>query len=285
MKKSFLMFAVLFSITVCGVANAGKESLPGILSLLLGGSSHYNGPPLAHQAAMVGPLSGAVVKAYRVNKLDSPVEGPKNAVNDTSNLEAAGTFQLSLTGVVDSEWVVVTASSGKDIDANGDGVADPAPTQSLGTLHTLARAQDWRAKHLRVTPLTEIAWRYVVNLAPEIAQDELDIRLGDLARALIKTDISGNGTIDYDDILAFDPANPTHRAKLAINYDLLTTTNDAGQTILASLLAGDTNTCLAQLDETFSYLMTRFPAPDSRYHSIKLSLCLWSRSCRLGCSV
>ncbi|MCI5189377.1 MAG: DUF1566 domain-containing protein, partial [Candidatus Electrothrix sp. AS4_5] len=172
-------------------------------------------------------------------------------------------------------WVCVAASGGEDIDADGNGAVDTAPTANKGTLHALARASDWRTKHIRITPLSEIAWQYVENMIPAVSAEEVKIRLADLARYLIKADISGNGTIDWDDILAFDPANAAHRDKLAFDYTWLTKANDAGQTILASLQAGEKDAVLAQLDATFSWLMTRFPVPDSRYKSVKLSLAVF----------
>ncbi|MCI5144188.1 MAG: hypothetical protein D3923_01375, partial [Candidatus Electrothrix sp. AR3] len=228
--------------------------------------------PLSHQAAMVGPLADASIQAFRVTDLSMPVEGPKDAIQNSTNLLAAGTFDLALIGAADNEWIVVEATGGEDIDADGDGIADISSTPNQGTLHALARASDWRSKHLRITPLTEIGWRYAENLISAVSAEELDIRLADLARYLIKTDISGNGIIDWDDILAFDPADAVHKDKLKFNYDWLTTANDAGQTILSSLRAGEIDAILAQLDETFSWLMTRFPEPDSRYHAVKLSL-------------
>ncbi len=269
-RKIVAAAIVLVSVIFSGVvAEAGKEVLPGILSLLLG-SSHYSGAPRSNQALMVGPLSGNVVAAYRVSSLDTPLEGPKNAVS-SNDLKSAGTFDLALAGAADSDLIVVAATGGSDIDYNGDGTVDSVPTANHGTLHALASAKDWRTKHLRITPLTELAWRYIENLIPEVSEAELAIRMADLADYLIKTDIDGNGKIDWYDILAFNPSEAGDLAKLKFNYAWLTSANDAGDTILASLLAGVSKLpqLLAQMDETFSYLMTRYPAPDSRYHSIK----------------
>jgi uncharacterized protein (TIGR02145 family) len=190
----------------------------------------------------------------------------------SDNLDAAGTFDLSLTGVADTDWVVVAANGGADIDYNGDGVVDPAPTANCGTLHALAKAGDWRSRHLRVTPLTELAWRFAEKLVPAVSSEELAIRLADLARYLIKTDIDGSGAVDWYDILAFDPADPAHRAKLATSYDWLSNVDDGGNSIISALLAGNEAQMLACMDETYTWLMTRFPAPDSRYNSVKLSL-------------
>ncbi|MCI5163220.1 MAG: hypothetical protein D3917_14615, partial [Candidatus Electrothrix sp. AX5] len=271
MKKIFLLLIMTVLAAVLAVNATAGSSLPAIIMLLLGKST-YNGPPLSHQAAMIGPLSGASVQAFQIDDLRTAQEGPIDAAENDSNLLSAGTFDLSLAGVSDSAWIVVEATGGEDIDGDGNGAADTAPTANQGTLHALARASDWRGKHIRITPLTEIGWRYVENMIPTVSTEELNIRLADLARYLVKSDISGNGTVDWDDILAFDPANAAHRDKLAFDYNWLTTANDEGQTILASLQTGKTEAVLAQLDATFSWLMTRFSVPDSRYRSVKVKL-------------
>ncbi|MEA2115835.1 MAG: hypothetical protein U9P36_10725, partial [Thermodesulfobacteriota bacterium] len=190
----------------------------------------------------------------------------------SNDLLTAGIFGLTLSGVADDDWIVVSASGGSDIDHNGDGTVDPSPTINKGTLHAVAKAADWRNKHLRITPLTELAYRFTEHLFSQIPQDELAIRLQDLARYLIKTDIDGSGTVDWNDILLFNPANPEHRDKLTTSYDWLSTVNDEGHSIIDSLLAGNEKQMLSCMDEIYSYLMTRFPVPDSRYHSVKITL-------------
>ena len=225
----------------------------------------------SHQAAIVGPLSNTEIAAYQITALSQPAEGPINAAQ-SNDLQTAGSFDLALSGVADDDWIVVSATGGEDIDHDGDGIVDPLATTSLGTIHAIAKAGDWRNKNLRVTPLTELAYRFSEHLFSEIPQEDLAIRLADLARNLIKTDIDGNGSVDWYDILAFDPANPAHRDKLSTSYDWLSTVNEEGYSILASLLAGDETQMLSCMDDTYSYLMTRFPVPDSRYHSVKITL-------------
>ncbi len=233
MKRHRLAVFILLILAYVFSSTAYSGNLLMMIAPLLG-KQQKAVVPLSHQAVMGGPLSGSSIKAFKLADLTAPTEGPKNAAAN-NNLLAAGTFDLSLAGLVDNEWVVVEASGGKDIDANSNGIADTSPTQNLGTLHALARASDWRTKHLKVTPLTEIGWRYIENLISAVSADELAIRFADLARYLIKIDIDGNGAIDWNDLLAFDPENAADRDKLAFDYDWLSTTNDAGQIILASL--------------------------------------------------
>ncbi len=227
---------------------------------------------LRHQAMITGPLSGAGIAAYRVEDLSTIVEGTKKANTSINDLQIAGTFDISLPGVAGDEWILVTAAGGEDIDADGDGVADTVATENSGTLHALAKASDWRTKNIKISPLTELVWRFTENLIPDIPADELEIRLADLARHLIQSDIDGSGEIDWHDFLVFDPSNPTHRDCLATSYDWLSTVNDEGHSLIGSLLAGDTEQMLSLMDEIYTWLMTRFPIPDSRFDSVKLSL-------------
>lgn len=242
------------------------EVLDALQSISTSGSS------LRHQAVIVGPLSGSGITTYRADDLFDKIEGTRQASRSTSDLTVAGTFELSLTGIADDEWIVVSAEFGEDIDHDGNGIADTAIVENLGTLHAIARASDWRTRNIIISPLTEIVYQYTQNLISAVSADELEIRLKDLAYYLIKTDIDGNGAIDWHDFLAFNPADQTHLDSLKTSYDWLTTEDEEGNTILASILAGDEEQMLACMDETYSYLMTRSAVPDSRYDSIKITL-------------
>jgi hypothetical protein len=226
---------------------------------------------VTHQAAIVGPLSGAKITAHKVTDPRQSLEGSKGTIQ-SYDLASAGLFVLSLNDAGNDDWIIVSATGGEDIDHDGDGSVDASPTTNQGTLHALAKASDWKNRNLHITPITELAYRYVEHLFTKVSQEDLVIRLGDLARKLIKTDIDGNDFIDWYDILAFDPANPTHLDKLTTSYSWLSSVDDDGYSIITSLLTGDEDQMLSCMDETFSYLMTRFPVPDSRYSSIKVAL-------------
>lgn len=226
---------------------------------------------LKHKATVAGPLSSAQITAYQITDLRQSIEGPANTLL-SDNLDTAGLFGLALSDAGEEDWIVVSATGGEDIDHDGDGTVDLVATSNLGTLHALAKAVDWRNKNLRITPLTELAYRYTEHLFAEVPPEDIAIRLADLARNLIKSDIDGNGLVDWYDILAFDSADPAHRDKLTTSYDWLSTADEEGHSILASLLAGEEAQMLSCMDDIYSYLMTLFPVPDSRYHSVKVTL-------------
>lgn len=62
MKKLFFLFAVLFSVAVCGVANAGKESLPGIYHILFRAPKTMAGPSVFGTTDTIATLSATINK-------------------------------------------------------------------------------------------------------------------------------------------------------------------------------------------------------------------------------
>jgi hypothetical protein len=224
--------------------------------------------------AILGPLSGAQINAYRLSDLDNPIEGPFDAEASTSDLGLAGTFFLALTGIPDDEWILVTATGGTDIDADDDGVVDGSPTQNLGTLHALARAGDWRGGGVHITALSDIVWDYTRNLVGKVPPENLAIRLDDLVWQFIEQDLDGDSLIDRKDFLHFVPSNAVHRAALNFDYQRLFTPDAEGDSIIGALHNGDEALIGELLDTEFSHTLTRLPVPDSRYQSVRVGLVL-----------
>ena len=228
--------------------------------------------PLNLNQALLGPLAGATIHAYRLGDLRTPVEGPILADGSRADLARAGTFQLTLAGIPKNEWILVTATGGRDLDAEDDGVLDAAPTFNDGTIHALAKAADWRLGGVKVSALSDIFWRYTRNLADKVRPDEISIRLGDLLGQFIQTDLTGDRVITLRDLLVFSPANPAHRAALNFDYARLFALDAEGHSIVAALHAGDEATLERLLDREFGHTLSRVPAPDSRYQYGRIAL-------------
>ena len=62
MKKSFFLFAALFSVTVCGVANAGNETLPAIYHILFLAPRTLAGPSVSGTTDTTTTLSATINK-------------------------------------------------------------------------------------------------------------------------------------------------------------------------------------------------------------------------------
>ena len=210
--------------------------------------------------AILGPLSGATIQAYRLTDLANPIEGPSLAGQSADNLALAGTFTLALTGVPDDEWVLVTASGGEDIDADDNGILDQTPTPNLGTLHALARAQDWRAGGLRVTVLTDLAWRQVESAAEIGDVERVEAGLQWASIELLQQDLDVDGLLDYRDLLAFNPIDPTQAGALPFPYSRFQTVPSADQSVISGIRAGDDQALLAAVTHLFGDSLA-LPAP------------------------
>ncbi len=260
------------SLSLCApsITFEGPISVANGAQLSVGNSACSMGSP--YNQAILGPLSGTAINAYRLTDLSHPVEGPIEAATSTSDLNLAGAFFLRLGSIPDDEWILVTATGGLDLDADDDGVLDASPTDSLGTLHALAKAQDWRSGGIHVTALSDMVWRYTHNLIGVVDPAELAIRLGDLALQLVAEDMDDSGTIDPNDILAFSPRDPLHQDRLNFDFARLFLQDDMGVSIVGAIHAGDEDLLAEQLDLHFGHTLTRYPVPDSRYASIKVEV-------------
>ncbi|WP_419633993.1 hypothetical protein [Thiolapillus sp.] len=149
-------------------------------------------------------------------------------------------------------WILVAASGGRDIDADDDGNTNTPSTPNKGTLYGLAKAREWRNGNVRVTALTDLAWRFARSLIGEVAPTQLYIRLDDLARALISQDINADGVVDHHDIHAFVPHDPAHRSSLNFEYDALIEPDANGDSVIGAHHSGDSNLLDALLEKKSS---------------------------------
>ena len=164
--------------------------------------------------AMLGPLSGATINAYRLSDLSTAFEST-TANSSKTDLSLAGSFNLELTDINDDEWIVVTATGGVDIDSDDDGVIDATPTTNNGTLHAVATAADWKTGG-NISLLTEIVWQQVKLLTPN--SDEFEVALQTATVGVLSDDLNADTLLDYRDPIAFNPQNHSHISNTVIDY-------------------------------------------------------------------
>jgi len=99
--------------------------------------------PNDNNRVLLGPLIGADVVVTRVGNSTETLE--TTTTSTTSDLETGGSFSLTLDGLPDNDWVLVTVTGGSDIDADDDNVIDATPTLNTGEIRALGTASDWRA--------------------------------------------------------------------------------------------------------------------------------------------
>ncbi|MET0035467.1 MAG: LamG-like jellyroll fold domain-containing protein [Candidatus Thiodiazotropha lotti] len=248
--SSALSLSILIGIAGCGGGGGGSGSTtPPVTS-----------QPGASQASL-GPLSGSSIRAYRLTNLTSPVEGPITAGQSSTDLALAGSFDFELTGIPDGEWVLVTATGGSDIDADDDGVADSSPTANSGTVHALAKAADWRAG-AKINVLTELAWQAVAADVQAGNTTLLESDLKWVANNLIGSDITSDTLIDYADLVAFDPANTSHRQSLVFDFRDFFSADGSGSSLIDYIHQADVSGLQARTSELFANQLSTIRVPD-----------------------
>ncbi len=215
----FSMAAALM-LSACGGGGGGGTSTPAPTATA-GGIK-----------AVLGPLAGATIKAYRLTDLVNPIEGPIRSNGSLTDLNAAGSFDLTLAGIPKSEWILVTATGGADIDANDDCVVDAVPTLNTGTIHAIAKASDWLNGSCSVNVITDMIYRGVsasLDL-PSASSSAIQAAL-DAATSNWITDINNDGLTDYRDSFSFNPVN--HKSRTKVNWTLISSG------YIASIHSGD----------------------------------------------
>ena len=212
--------------------------------------------------AVLGPLAGAEIRAHRLDDLVTPVEGPLTADPSLTDLARAGTFRLSLSGIPDDAWILVTASGGQDIDADDDGILDDSPTANSGTLHAVGKASDWRAGGLRINVLTEMAWQQVVSAAQAGDTARLAAGLQWAANVLLRQDLGIDGVLNYRDLLQFNPLDPLKDKVLTVPFSQLQATSTGALSVIQSLLAWDEASLVAAIAALYGDTLALPVAPD-----------------------
>ncbi len=186
----------------CALTTADFENFPLLMTILASNDEFFLEPEfkrIGKNKVTRGPVAGATVKAFTFDDLEKPVE-ERRSLKARQDLDAAGTFSLSLDDIPDDELVVVVASGGEDLDIDGDGVLDKKPTPNFGSLFAVARASDWRAGGNKVNLLTDIAYLLAGTKDPSKVLE----RVGKIAAVTAK-DVDGSGDRDYRDLLGYDP--------------------------------------------------------------------------------
>jgi len=132
-KKICFAFAMLFSVTVCGMANAGKDSLPAILALLLGGSSH---PPVAASTLPDTGQTGDYTATFGEDS-DYTINPP--SYTDNQN----GTVSDNNTGLMWQQAGVVQKYNWYQAAGIYDATFNPT-TQNVCEAQTTGGYSDWR---------------------------------------------------------------------------------------------------------------------------------------------
>ena len=162
---------------------------------------------------VIGPVEGATVSVYTLDDLDAPPL-------ESSVTGEKGAFSFLLAGIDPETLLAVRAEGGLDIDANDDGLVDLVATPVDGAVHAFVTAGDLRDGRVRVSAVSEMAFRYAETLLTNTHPDDIKIRLGDIADTLLTQRLADVGE-PFEDLGRFNPLSEEHRERLAIDYEAL----------------------------------------------------------------
>ena len=178
-------------------------------------SSLSRNSPFTGQAQL-GPLVNATVELHPIDQLD------KSAIytaqtTDSDDLTHAGLFAIPNDLIDDQGIYLISVSGGEDIDVDDDGVLDALRTTNSGTVHSIITGAQIKTGDFSVSIVTEVAYQNSLYLlATNVTHEALKNNIDVLARHLIKQDITEDGTIAAEDLLAWQPVS--HQSALTHSY-------------------------------------------------------------------
>jgi hypothetical protein len=172
------------------------------------GEGNGNGPPVGPDAgkgrAVLGPIAGADYEIHLLSDLDA---GPvATGVTTTGAIDEAGRAEVDPGLFTDAALYLVVVSGGEDIDVDDDGVADDVPTPVNGKVHAVMTGAQIKAGDWRVSVLTEVAYQSILYMLRAGYDDAAILAaLDQAATRLVKSDLTGDGKVDSDDLNTWDP--------------------------------------------------------------------------------
>jgi hypothetical protein len=193
---------------------------------------------------MLGPVAGATVSVFALNDTDTPL--CETQTTGGTDLDSAGRFDIPEGCISPGQEFMIVASGGMDIDADDDGVLDDTATEVKGQVRALLSSDELTRDGWQLNALTESVYQSVKFQLEGADRAEIQSLKESAARRLLSDSIDGDGTIDYSDVLNWNPRE--HKNKLQDENQITT--------LLENIHSGDNKPVLpdAAPIEGFDYL-------------------------------
>ncbi len=214
----------------------------------------------ANHAFLEGSLAGAEVTLKNPNDLTSPLANART--------DATGAFRLEPPqNPARQGFRLVEVAGGEDGPPGAD-----TPYANKGAIHALVRDQQLGTRAVNVSILTDIAWRYSRAQIARWTDEDLSDRLNEIAATLLSQDLDGDGDIDYDDLLAFDPRQDTHLEALNFDYRELLSQGDNGASLADGYRNGDDASVNSLLDAFLGAELSPYEAKDVKSATARIEI-------------
>ncbi|NPA53440.1 MAG: hypothetical protein GXO21_02090 [Aquificae bacterium] len=158
--------------------------------------------------AKLGNLAGADVEIFKVLDDGSLVLHHTEKTTDGYLLEDIGNFLIKIDNISDNDLFLIKVSGGLDWDSNDDGIKDKKPTKNKGTIRVFALGKDIKSLDgkLTVSLATELAYEMLAyDFTYSFEKESFLRKLNTVSQDILSRDINGDGIINKEDLLLFDP--------------------------------------------------------------------------------
>ncbi|MDC9612065.1 hypothetical protein, partial [Pseudoalteromonas sp. GABNS16H] len=118
---------------------------------------------------------------------------------------------MDLTAPQSEELVVVRVTGGADVSGQSLAISENAE------VFAVAAVEDVR-NGINVSPLSDLVWRVSSAYLQRSERSDSVNYLNYLAGLFLKEDLNGDGAVNHQDVLDFNPNDPQHTASLAFDF-------------------------------------------------------------------
>lgn len=229
------------------------------------GSGNGGGSPPQQGQVLLGPIIAATVTVREFyDETETALCETTTVTSD--DLDVAGTFELPA-GCVENDQTLylLTSSGGADIDSDDDGVLD-GPTAVTADIHSVVPGyqlylfQGWKINQLTENIYTLANYgKNTLGLSPSQVAMTLELASGNHLTA----DISGNGYLDYADVLQWNPRED--KAKLSDDANISEEAFYQKHEVLLNDYSADANLEGTWVVLSYNYHSTVTPVADNGY--------------------
>ncbi len=123
-----------------------------------------------------------------------------------------------------SDFYIIQAHGGVDVDTDLDGIWDKKPTINNGKLHLILSPKALNSKVFKINILTEIIYQSMkdIIIADIYTTTEIETMIDEQSKKLLLSvenggDLNSDGIVDYNDIILWSPIS--YKDKLKVNYN------------------------------------------------------------------
>jgi hypothetical protein len=224
------------------VVNDGKvDSAPATVYInVIANQNHIEQPLVTVAQAILGPLRNASFKIIKISNGNIVVKGVTTE-GDGVHVSTAGLIRIpqNIKDSLDSGLYLIEVTGGFDVDTDDNNIWDAAPSENHGTLHAVMNGTALKEGDFKVNILTEVVYQTLKDSLGEKTEEEIKEEIANKAKVLLKDaseggDVDGDGNIDGDDLIAWNPAQD--KPKLAVDY------NEQIKPVVQKVLSGENDT-------------------------------------------